>query len=330
MGNTLFVVFLGLGDMLLMLTLSGVSKCTMKTPSFYPEHSLYLDTGYDASMVVLSMVIACASSILAMKIVEFSKQPLNTGAIRQLAIASGTAMLGSGVWGMHFIGMLAFHLSAPVTYDLGITLLSGLPSLLAAGVAIAYMVKGKDLIFCGAIMGAGIGGMHYMGMSAMRIGISTMHYDKLWVAGSILIAATLATMALWVYSNPSRKRLDLLVGGVLMGLAVSGMHYTAMFSTHFVGVPVFDNPQPSNDATLLTGITTAYVILLGLGAFVFNQIVGYRELARQEKLANERAVAANLAKDSFLANMSHEIRTPMNAILGLSNLLLDTALRPKQ
>jgi signal transduction histidine kinase/DNA-binding NarL/FixJ family response regulator len=117
---------------------------------------------------------------------------------------------------------------------------------------------------------------------------------------------------------------------MVMGFAVSGMHYTAMFAARFVGTPMFETPMPPQDASRLAVLITTYTLLLSLAALTANFFIRYREMAEQAHLASEKAELANRAKSVFLANMSHEIRTPMNAIIGLTYLLRKSADAPEQ
>jgi NO-binding membrane sensor protein with MHYT domain len=95
-------------------------------------------------------------------------------------LGSGSLALGTGVWAMHFIGMLAFDLCTDVDYDPLATIISGVPSIAASFVALWLIARerlgGWGLLAGGVVVGAGIGVMHYAGMAGMRMGLA-LHYD---------------------------------------------------------------------------------------------------------------------------------------------------------
>ena len=168
---------------------------------------------------------------------------------------------------MHFVAMLAFIMPIPMSYDTGLTTLSLLVAVFVTGVGF-YVISRKStsplgLVFSGVFMGLGIVTMHYTGMAAMR-GHVELSYDRLYVALSIVIAIGASTAALWL----AFRTTDLgqkLVAAVLMGLAISGMHYTAMRGTicTALGPPYEAQGNASLDQTTLAlavaGIT--FVIL---------------------------------------------------------------------
>ena len=127
----------------------------------------------------------------------------STNPFRRLGV--GATAMGTGVWAMHFIGMLAFQLPVPVAYDVGVTLASLIPAVLASAVVLVvisrHTVSGPQLLLAGTLMGLGIGAMHYTGMAAMRLA-AEMYYDPLLFAVSILVAALFATAALYLNLAP--------------------------------------------------------------------------------------------------------------------------------
>ena len=129
--------------------------------------------------------------------------------------------------------MLAFVLPMPVSYDVGLTVLSLVLAILATGGGFYVIsrpgVSRPRLVLSGVFMGIGILAMHYTGMAAMR-GPVELSYDPLWVALSVIIAIGAATAALWLAfrtTDPGQK----LAAAIVMGLAISGMHYTGMRAT---------------------------------------------------------------------------------------------------
>lgn len=187
---------------------------------------------HDPILVALSLLIAVAAAYTALDLVG----PAPSARERRLWSLLGAVVLGAGIWSMHFVGMLALTLPVPVSYDPVLTAVS----LLLPIVVIACGFLCVDLwsvssqaawLGVGAFMGGGICAMHYAGMAAIR-GPVAITYAPSWVAASVLVAVGAAAVALWLTSRPQRARTKL-AGAACMGLAITGMHYTAMHAAHF-------------------------------------------------------------------------------------------------
>lgn len=147
-------------------------------------------------------------------------------------IFAAVALGGGAIWSMHFIGMIAYQSPIPVTYDPLLTVTSMIVAIAATGIG-AYLVirrprlKITTLIGAGVVMGLGVASMHYTGMAAMEMH-GTMHHDPLVVAISIVIAIVASIAALWI-AFTMRKAWQRALSALVMGVAVCGMHYTAMW-----------------------------------------------------------------------------------------------------
>lgn len=162
--------------------------------------------------------------------------------LRWLAMAA-IAIGGVAIWLMHFIAMLGFAIpNGVVRYNLGWTVASAVLSISAVFVGlitIGRTVHLPRLVAGGVITGCAVALMHYTGMWAVQIQ-GAISYDKFLVALSILIAVVAATAALWftlVLESPLLR----FVAGLVMGVAVVGMHYTGMAAVRVTvdhGAPV--------------------------------------------------------------------------------------------
>ncbi|MFE0176441.1 MHYT domain-containing protein [Streptomyces sp. NPDC059002] len=165
-------------------------------------------------------------------------------------LALGSAAIGSGIWTMHFVAMMGFTVAeAPIHYDKTLTFASLAVAIVMVGIGIFIVgyrgAMGTALFTGGTITGLGVASMHYLGMASMRLR-GTLEYNTLVVSASVVIAMVAATAALWAAAQV-RGFLWSLGASLIMGLAVSGMHYTGMaaLSVHLHGsdaVPAGDSP----------------------------------------------------------------------------------------
>ena len=192
-----------------------------------------LHTGYNPSLVALSIAIAVLASYTALDLGGHIRAA--TPGARWGWLGSASLAMGGGIWAMHFVGMLAFEMGMPVVYGIRLTLLSFVVAVGSTGAAFAWVTRQgarpRDILLSGPSMGVGVAAMHYTGMAAMRVP-GNLAYDPPIVAVSVLIAVTAATVALWLTTRQNDVWQKALAASV-MGLAVAGMHYTGMAAATF-------------------------------------------------------------------------------------------------
>nr|WP_296774301.1 MHYT domain-containing protein [Rhodococcus sp. (in: high G+C Gram-positive bacteria)] len=155
--------------------------------------------------------------------------PTSRGRIGWLVMAA-VCIGGIGIWLMHFIAMLGFSVDGSVTrYNILWTVVSALLAIgatLVGLLTIGRRVNIWTLLLGGVVMGIAVNVMHYTGMNAIRIQ-GSVTYDPALVAVSVAIAVVAGTLSLW-FTLVLQKPLLLLAAGLVMGVAVVGMHYTGM------------------------------------------------------------------------------------------------------
>src|ERR1700741_5013981 len=183
---------------------------------------------YEAWLVLLSIVMAIQGAYVGLSLaVQIADA---TGARQRLLLAGATVSLALAIWTMHFVGMLAVRLNFPVDYLVFPTLLSFLVCAIVVGAAVYATSSGPltllRLTLSACLMGGGIFTMHYIGMSALSASAYMVH-DRYYVAASMAIAIAACGLALWLATGRGGPP-PLILSAIAFGIAVSGMHYTAM------------------------------------------------------------------------------------------------------
>lgn len=235
-----------------------------------------IDKTYSYTLVILSVVVATIGAYVAIEIA----QRVRTAESRRriLWTYGGAFALGLAIWSMHFVGMLALNLPVLVWYDVPLIAASIVAAVI--GCAIAFFIFNRVtvgrwlLALASVFMGFAIAGMHYTGMAGMRM---TGHvvYDPLIVAASVGVAIIVSFLALALIRNFLESSSEPGAGlkktgaSLLMGFAITGMHYTGMAAAQFTGGPASWRP-PSNlvlgthELGLIVAIASVALLAIGL------------------------------------------------------------------
>jgi len=272
--------------------------------STVPPDNLLYQGHYQPLLVGASLLIAIFASYAALLVSDLLPG-ISDREQRHGWLAVGGLSMGVGIWTMHFVGMLAFNLPCSVAYSPWLTILSIIPGILACSLALALISRNRLdwplRLLGGTLIGLGIGIMHYTGMAAMRLD-GLIRYDRTFFALSLGVAITLAIASLWLKAQIDRwlprGPWANLSAASLLGLAISGMHYTAMAAAYFIR----DN-DASTPAALLSPAQLAAALSLATSAIIVATIaatIGKRraltlEMSHARPLATLALIWAGLA-----------------------------------
>jgi len=224
-----------------------------------------MQVAYEPWLVLLSIVMAIQGAYVGFTLAVQLGDAV--GMRRRVLLAGAAFSLAVAIWTMHFVGMLAARSPFPVDYLVFPTLLSFLVCVLVVGIAVFAISSGPlslaRLIFSACLMGTGIFSMHYIGMTALHASVH-MEHARPFVAASWVIAVAASGLALWLATGRV-GRPPIVLSAVAFGIAVSGMHYTAM-----AGMTTFPMAMSSSGAPALS--TDLLAIVVGVVAFCVSGI----------------------------------------------------------
>ena len=257
-------------------------------------------------LVALSVGIAVQGSFVGLSLAR--ELDSAEGFRRRLLLAGASLTLATGVWSMHFVAMLAANFPSAIDYLVLPTLLSFLICVIVVGVGVYVAhAPGPPALRVGAgaiAMGLGISLMHYVGMSAVHLAGPT-YQETPYVVASVIVSVGASGFALWVLdSRPTKAGISM--GALALGLAISGMHYTAMAGMRldprcfdvasFVGA---DSALSRNTLALLTTLVAFGVS----GAFLLSLVPdrGARALEAPQRIAAPAALPSSSPEPAVIS-----------------------------
>ncbi|MFO1123183.1 MAG: MHYT domain-containing protein [Hyphomicrobiales bacterium] len=225
--------------------------------------TVWIGLQHSLGLVALSVVMAVFGGYVGLGLAGQAR--LATGLLRRGLLAGAAWSLGLGIWTMHFVGMLAVRLPDSAQFSVLLTLLSFLLCVLVVGIAAFLVSIGNSsrptIALAAIIMGAGIVGMHYLGMHAV-VGSFMLHHDLALVFAATLVAVVSSYWALRIFTVRMQPA-ALALSAVIFGIAVSGMHFVAMLGMHVMPLATPTaalGPTVSSDVLMIAVAFLAFVV----------------------------------------------------------------------
>ncbi|MET0967966.1 MAG: EAL domain-containing protein [Tardiphaga sp.] len=248
---------------------------------------------HDWRQVLLAAAVCFLTSVAAVNL--FTRARSATSDTRIAWLLTAGILTGCGTWATHFIAMLAYTPGFTIHYDLVITACSLVAAtvMTTAGLAVALLGRRRrSALMGGALIGAGIACMHYMGMASLRIPAIIIWQPGL-VAASILLGMMFGAAAVLVAQN-ARGQLKLIAASLLLTLAISVHHFVAMGAIDliYLGTGV-------DEASLLSPIELS----LAVAAFTATVVITGLVVAVADHRTRRSISKRNLQLDAALNNM---------------------------
>ncbi|MEE3215096.1 MAG: MHYT domain-containing protein, partial [Pseudomonadota bacterium] len=271
---------------------------------------------YHPALVVLSLAIAAIASLTALDLAGRVKS--SRGLARQLWLAGGAFAMGTGIWSMHFVGMLAMDTASRSAYNIPLTLVSLLAALLASALALATVQGGRltwPRLTSGAIiMGTGVCLMHYIGMEAM-LSITELRYRIDLFLASVAVAVVAAALALTLAFRLNREgiRSPLWQRGLaalIMAVGIAGMHYTGMAATSYQRVPMAVDAGGLGNGQLafLVALASIFIMVTALLISIYDAHLSSRNALLADSLQRANQELKDLVHQDALTQLPNRLK----------------------
>jgi diguanylate cyclase len=253
---------------------------------------------HNLSLVGLAAVICVLATLTAINLLHHARK--SNGRMRLVWLAVSAISTGFGIWGTHFVAMLAFTPGIPNGYNIVLTIVSLVAAILltGAGLAISLIPNWRPAPWlAGMIVAGGIAAMHFTGMAAFNVG-GIILWDTPLVVASIVIAAVVGAIALPVGLHGTEEKWKF-GGAALLTLAICGHHFTAMAAVSIIPDPAVVIPQstlPAEYLAVAVALVSFVIIGMALGAVVLD----IRDQRRSEREVDHMRDLANASVEGLL------------------------------